>query len=374
MLLFTYLVVILDSVLTVADGSTTCTNPRIRRSWNVLSKEEKLQYTAAVKCLFETRAQGTAYFPAAQTRFDDFASLHINQTSPRDAKNITGNGGFTGPGIHLNSVFLPWHRYFMWIYENTLRDECGYKAAHPYWDWSVDTSEYGSSLPKSQLFDSVYGFGGGGKAKAPRENLGSTPGHKVSVLNCVDDGPFAGLNITFGPGPNLDQPTPRCLNRGFNVSLFDASAQWQKNAVPLLQETDYFTFTHKMSYPLTGAPFGVHGAGHFGVGGEMINLWSSANDPMFFMHHAQVDHMWSMWQGMSEANAKAFNGPISPNGTGLSTLDSPLYMTPFLAPDLPVKAVMDTENKDGSGILCYKYEDNPAEKIPAYEGPENARI
>jgi hypothetical protein len=50
----------------------------------VLSNDEKLEYIRAVKCLYANPAQGQAYFPAVKTRHDDFASLHINQTSPPD--------------------------------------------------------------------------------------------------------------------------------------------------------------------------------------------------------------------------------------------------------------------------------------------------
>ena len=28
----------------------------------------------------------------------------------------------------------------------------------------------------------------------------------------------------------------------------------------------------------------------------------------------------------------------------------------FIAPSVPIKSVMDTKNKNGEGILCYKYE------------------
>ena len=76
------------------------------------------------------------------------------------------------------------------------------------------------------------------------------------------------------------------------------------------------------------------------------------------MHHAQIDHVWSLWQNVRPENARALDGPIYPNGTGQVTMDYPLYMTPFLAPDQPISAVMDTQNKDGQGILCYTYQED----------------
>jgi hypothetical protein len=49
-----------------------------------LSTGEKLEYLRAVKCLWTRPPKGTSYFPASRNRHDDFASLHINQTSPPD--------------------------------------------------------------------------------------------------------------------------------------------------------------------------------------------------------------------------------------------------------------------------------------------------
>jgi hypothetical protein len=33
--------------------------------------------------------------------------------------------------IHGNGLFLTWHRYFVWAYEQALRNECGYKGYQP---------------------------------------------------------------------------------------------------------------------------------------------------------------------------------------------------------------------------------------------------
>lgn len=51
----------------------------------------------------------------AKNRFDDFIGTHINQT-------LT---------IHYTANFLAWHRYFMWLYEQALKQECGYTGVSP---------------------------------------------------------------------------------------------------------------------------------------------------------------------------------------------------------------------------------------------------
>lgn len=50
--------------------------------------------------------------PGARSRYDDFVVTHINQT-------LT---------IHGTGNFLVWHRNFIWTFEQTLRNECGYNV------------------------------------------------------------------------------------------------------------------------------------------------------------------------------------------------------------------------------------------------------
>jgi tyrosinase len=112
----------------------------------------------------------------------------------------------------------------------------------------------------------VYGFGGNG---ANGSVPGVPPNSNETVGSCIADGPFANTTYSLGPGFQLVEPDPHCLVRDFNASLFDASGQWEKNVVPLLAETEFFNFSLKFSIPQTGAPAGIHGAGHSGTGGEV---------------------------------------------------------------------------------------------------------
>jgi tyrosinase len=51
----------------------------------------------------------------ARTRYEDFVALHITLTDE----------------IHGVGQFLPWHRRFLRVYEQTLVDECNYQGAQP---------------------------------------------------------------------------------------------------------------------------------------------------------------------------------------------------------------------------------------------------
>jgi tyrosinase len=42
--------------------------------------------------------------------------------------------------------------------------------------------------------------------------------------------------------------------------------------------------------------FGVHGGGHRLTGGDMVDVFASPGDPVFYLHHAMVDRVWWLWQ------------------------------------------------------------------------------
>jgi tyrosinase len=58
---------------------------------------------------------------------------------------------------------------------------------------------------------------------------------------------------------------------------------------------------------------GVHGGGHYGVGGslgQMGDLYNSPADPIFWLHHANLDRVWWSWQKMDlQARLTDISGP-----------------------------------------------------------------
>lgn len=56
----------------------------------------------------------------------------------------------------------------------------------------------------------------------------------------------------------------------------------------ILRQTNYTDFT-------TALESGGHNRGHVWVGGDMATM-ASPTDPAFWFHHAQVDHIWALWQ------------------------------------------------------------------------------
>ena len=98
-----------------------------------LEDQTRLEYIQAIKCLHELPSKiDPAKAPGARSRYDDFEAAHIINTQL----------------IHATGLFLPWHRWFVQLFETALRDECGYSGYQPYWDWAryVDLSTESNPL------------------------------------------------------------------------------------------------------------------------------------------------------------------------------------------------------------------------------------
>ncbi len=80
-----------------------------------LTTKQRKAYIDAVLCMQSKPALTTQQAPGARSRYDDFVVIHVQQALQ----------------IHATTAFLPWHRYFVWAYENALRTECGYKGYQP---------------------------------------------------------------------------------------------------------------------------------------------------------------------------------------------------------------------------------------------------
>ncbi|KAJ3126222.1 hypothetical protein HK098_007778 [Nowakowskiella sp. JEL0407] len=328
-----------------------CRKPVFRREWRTLSYKEQKAYTDAINCLSKRKTITHASTPAARNRYDDFAGTHVRQTD----------------GIHRVGHFLPWHRLMISLFEEHLHAECGYQGGIPYWDWSLDAGE--SKYAKSPVFGpGKNAFGGNGDYLDLNPNdttVFPIPGRTGG--GCVKDGAFKDFVVTLGPGNNITG-NPRCLTR--DLSPFLSELLNKEEVDKVLSATDYFTFDYRLQgmnffNTFNVSDMGIHGAGHFAVGGSlgtMNNPYSSPCDPSFYLHHAQIDRIWWLWQKREykkrlhevsgpETAAPLFGPPPNPPAKNI-TLDFPIHLNELTSPwNITVRDMMDTLG----GPLCYVY-------------------
>ncbi|KAI1845478.1 hypothetical protein JX265_012423 [Neoarthrinium moseri] len=308
----------------LARNSTACTDPAVRVEWRTLTTVERAEYITAVKCL----ATKPSILGLNSTLYDDFPWVHSQL-------NLD---------IHFVAQFLPWHRVFLQQYENALRSACGYSGLMPYWDWTQDAYR----LPYSPLLDpspnaTAFSFGGNGAGEC-----GFVPPTRPNpLLCCITSGPFVDLRPKYFN--NYEQP--HCLNRFFSNITQNDGWNGQAYAPEMIanitaNNTKFETFWQA----LESTP---HGAVHGSLGGDMVPQ-TSPNDPLFFMHHAQVDRLWWLWQQADPtARILDYSGNKFAAYTGDDTRASLDDIMTFkgLNPNITVQSAMSTDSSD----LCYRY-------------------
>ncbi|KAF9478987.1 Di-copper centre-containing protein [Pholiota conissans] len=312
-------------------GQKLCKNLHQRHEWRTLTDTQKADYIKAVKCLQAHPAKDPVY-PESKTRFDEFQGWHVDQADY----------------VHLVGQFLGWHRHFLQLYENALRNECGYEGYSPYWDWTQDADST-SSIMGSPVFDPITGFGGDGvpgtyvvPPNIPADQLV----FPEDFRGCVQDGPFANYTVTLGPGK---LKTTHCLTRG--ISNENAQYLTSKALANITSQPTFALFRVQLEgRPITPTPR-IHDGGHFAVGGEMSNFYSSPADPLFFLHHANIDRVWWNWQQMLPERLYEIAGSSTYPPTVNVTLDQPLEMPKSFGETVPLWKVMNIHSE----YNCYTY-------------------
>ncbi len=95
---------------------------------------------------------------------------------------------------------------------------------------------------------------------------------------------FPSWLLAFTPTVNL-AGGPHLVNR--NIGAF-ATLPNAANVAAALANATY--------NPFAGALEGVHNSGHVWVGGTMQSITTAPADPVFWMHHAEIDRLWAVWQ------------------------------------------------------------------------------
>ncbi|CAI4218966.1 unnamed protein product [Parascedosporium putredinis] len=207
---------------------------------------------------------------------------------------------------HNTGAFYPYHRLLLHLYEQEIQN-CGWPAGIP--------TGTGPSTTKPPT-----------PSTAPRPR----PRHR-------------------------HRPQPHCVRRDFAPETFV-----QGTADELIGEgmdqPDFGSFAS-----VTEGSF--HSAGHWGIGGlygDMSDKWTSPSDPLFYLHHANVDRAWWSWQSRDvDARSNDISGPLVPfdnenKVAGNLTLDHLMILGTSAETRVQVK-VADLMSV-GKGRLCYNYD------------------
>ncbi|KAI0153378.1 hypothetical protein BJ166DRAFT_500349 [Pestalotiopsis sp. NC0098] len=329
--------------LLAARANESCQDPAVRTEWRKLSAAQKVSYIAAVNCMLEKPSKEYPVVPAANNRYEDFVAAHIS-----DVWNA-----------HFVGAFYPWHRWLLFHFEQEIQS-CGYKDGLPYWDWTLDTASEDEFL-SSPIFDTVGGFGGNGQY-VPANQLTPAPTMLLArpqlAANrtgggCLVDGPFAGMSSELGPRDNLQRNGRHCVTRDLGYAYM-----WNTTDLGLVNAAMRFP-----NFGLYGnkTEYSYHAGGHWAIGGEyatMSDMWASPLDPIFYLHHTNLDRAWWSWQTRDlEARVMDISGPLFAQDYhneegGNYTIDSIIRLGVTSPLEVRIGDIMHPQR----GPLCYTYD------------------
>ena len=197
----------------------------------------------------------------------------VNQAAIHERNGPSVAGRLENQCQHGGWFFLPWHRMYLFRFEEIVRSHLPASVAGnwalPYWNYSDDPAR--RALPPA--------------FRQPRRPDGTanplfTSKRRTSPID-INKGqpmPAAAVSLTDAMAPGVFTRSVRGAPQGFGGG-----------------RTRFHHDAGVMAGPLEGTP---HGTVHVVVGGQtgfMFNFGTAALDPVFWLHHANIDRLWEQW-------------------------------------------------------------------------------
>jgi len=244
--------------------ASDCPSLRVRRRWGDISSDDKANFIKAV-LLLKKVAEKPEPSCDPTSLYQMLVTVHM--------WNYTLLGSNTN-WAHNHLGFLSWHRHFLYTMETLLRvvatqynqnltaqgKTTGFMnpcICVPWWDWENDW--------KKELYSSIWGADYFGTNKS----------------GCVSSGPLS----------NWTDSTGKCLYRTNSARGYGGIQTGPASLMTLIASNPNFTAFHN------AVVLHPHGDAHLYIGGAVgpMGGMSSPDDPLFWIHHCNIDRIWAMW-------------------------------------------------------------------------------
>lgn len=253
----------------------------VRKSASSLSSAEK---TAFVNAVIALKHRPSRLHPgdASLSRYDDFVQIHL------DAMMVMMMDPPAPSWGHQAAAFGPWHRVLLFEFERELQ-AIDPLVTIPYWDWTTDNT------PDSPLWKADF-LGGDGRSRDAKVTDGafaeSAGQWIIRVKDNDSDADF--LRRALAQAQDASElPDQQAIARVLGRPAYDV-APWEDSLRNQNSSTQWNAFRIHLEIVL-------HNLVHRWVGGNMVDM-ASPNDPVFWMHHANCDRLWSQWQVASASH------------------------------------------------------------------------
>jgi len=294
----------------VANSPITCPLPRIRRAFGDLTYETRKVY---VRVVYQMKLHKDKYLTgstASYSLYDIFQQIH---SSSRNSM------------FHGTSAFPPQHKGLLWLYESALNYIAAVDGpsmdppitadqaciAQPYWKWDDGWNSAlndWSNMANTDVFWDSDLFG---------DTHPAASSYKITTGLFRTGLPWKMYSSICAPGNSYCDTD---LKRLFNQAALTTTLPNIKSYLTLCDYSNFLVYIHG----------GMHGMIHNYISFAMLTTGTSAMDPLFWLHHANIDRFYHLWADCCghetvPASQLTDNCPqyaaINPIGSGASKKD-----------------------------------------------------
>ncbi len=320
-------------------GTSSNGDLRIRRNARGLSSGERETFVNSVLALKKKPSP----WGHGLSVYDTFVLWH------RDAF------GCANMAAHMGPAFFPWHRQFLLLFEQELR-EIEPEVTVPYWDWAADRAK------DSYVWDNNFMGGNGDPNEGYAVMTGPFRKEKwtIAVFDYGDVDQYPYLIRDFGKTPFAPElPTRDQVEAVLSIPVYDA-APWNTTVPPSRSFRNAFEgwqdCVKETCDPVNGmaptctGPHNLHNGVHLWVAGEVglavegaregergdqiiaaepspatdifgtMAANTSLSDPVFWLHHSNIDRLWNEWMRRhGQVYEPVEGGPVGHN------IDDPMW-------------------------------------------------
>ncbi len=312
------------------------------------------------------------------------AMLQLPPTDPRNWYRNAFVHIFDCP--HGNWWFLPWHRAYLGWFERTCRALSGDQTfALPYWDWTArprvpaamfdgvmdpnHPSFVGAFNAFRAQFEPPFAALWNGFSQPQRVVLAQRGLNAPADFWAAAEGMFFGRPNARGltaSAPGLDSITRTTvalgvIRRALRTATFAGGATGATPAGFASAEAANHSDASRKGILESQPHDNVHGAlGGPSGNGFMVSFLSPV-DPVFFLHHANLDRLWDVWTRRQTALGR----PTLPQGTSLAAWSNERFL--FFS-DENGQPVSQTGSGDYATPSVFEYDYSPGsgeDQVPA---------
>ena len=267
------------------------------------------------------------------TNYDLYTWMHYY--AARDTISPDGKKESDIDFAHDGQGFPSWHRLYLLTWERNLQeignDE---EFALPFWDWTGNPTQCDPAICSEGLLGVTNQITGIVRGKYLDDWYVLCTNKQTSDLTkpCYPNITRAGLKRDTDDekekkvkeqGYTMTFPTKTDVNFALRFETFDLPPYNKESSCNFRNILEGYVST-KTGFRLPNV-HGLHNRVHIVVGGEMGDVPSASNDPIFPLHHAFVDRIYEKWLRKFNKSANVLSTYDAPIGHNRDDVIVPLF-------------------------------------------------